>query len=63
MIFNIQLALMQNMTANPAHENFEVKIIGTTNMTTSLMAYGFAAKGHYYQLSEEAAASKPILRY
>lgn len=28
-------------------------------MTTSLNAYGFVAKGHYYQLSEMASASKP----
>lgn len=31
-------------------------------MTTSLNAWGFAAKGHYYQLSEEASDSKPIIR-
>ena len=50
---------MQNETANPANANFNVKITGTTNMTSTLGAYGFAAKGHYYQMSEEAYASKP----
>ena len=39
---------MQNETANPVNANFDVKITGSTNMTTSLNAYGFAAKGHYY---------------
>jgi len=39
---------MQNMTENPANENYQVKVTGTTNMTTSLNAWGFAAKGHYY---------------
>ena len=28
-------------------------------MTTTLGAYGFAAKGHYYQMSDEALESKP----
>lgn len=50
------------MTENPANENYQVKVTGTTNMTTSLNAWGFAAKGHYYQLSEEASDSKPIIR-
>lgn len=32
-------------------------IDGTSNLTTTLNAWGFAAKGHYYQLSEEAKAT------
>ena len=48
MIFKLQYELMQNETANPANANFNVKITGTTNMTSTLGAYGFAAKGHYY---------------
>ena len=59
--FAIQYALMQNKTANPANENYDVRITGTTNMTTSLNAYGFAAKGHYLQLSEEASSSVPTI--
>jgi len=47
-IFNIQKTLMLNKTANPANENYQVLIDGTTNMTTTLNAYGFAAKGHYF---------------
>lgn len=52
---------MLNETANPANKNYQVLVDGTTNMTTTLGAYGFAAKGHYFQLSNEAADSKPIL--
>ena len=59
MIFKLQYDLMQNETANPANKNFDVKITGTTNMTSTLGAYGFAAKGHYYQMSDEVFASKP----
>ena len=47
-IFQIQYELMVNKTANPANENFDVRITGTSNMTTSLNAYGFVSKGHYY---------------
>jgi len=47
-IFNIQYALMQNSTANPANKNYDVLVTGTTNMTSSLNAYGFAGKGHYW---------------
>jgi len=39
---------MINATGNPANENYQVLIDGTTNMTSTLLAYGFAAKGHYY---------------
>lgn len=60
-IFNIQYALMQNYTANPANENFDVRITGSTNMTSSLNAYVFAAKGHYYDMSAEADLSKPLI--
>ena len=35
------------MTANPVNENFDVRITGTSNMTSSLNAYGFVSKGHY----------------
>lgn len=46
-VFQIQYDLMVNKTANPANENFDVRITGTSNMTTSLNAYGFVSKGHY----------------
>ena len=36
-----------------------MRITGTSNLTSSLNAYSFAAKGHYYELSEEAESSKP----
>ena len=52
---------MVNKTANPANENFDVRITGTSNMTTSLNAYGFVSKGHYLQLSEAAEESKPVI--
>ena len=47
-IYKIQYALMANETENPANALYNVKITGTTNMTSSLNAWGFAAKGHYY---------------
>ena len=31
-------------------------------MTTSLNAWGFAAKGHYYQLADVVSSSKPVIR-
>jgi len=46
-VFQIQYDLMVNKTANPANVNFDVRITGTSNMTTSLNAYGFVSKGHY----------------
>ena len=46
-VFQIQYDLMVNKTANPANKNFDVRITGTSNMTTSLNAYGFVSKGHY----------------
>ena len=52
--FAIKDDVMQNSTANPDNEIYNVRITGTTNMTTSWDAYSFAAKGHYLQLSDEA---------
>ena len=46
-IFQIQNDLMVNEMVNPANKNFDVKITGTSNITTSLNAYGFVSKGHY----------------
>lgn len=36
-------------------------IDGTSNLTTTLNAYGFAAKGHYLQLSPLAVDAKPFI--
>ena len=49
------------MTANPANENYEVYVDGTSNMSSTLGAFGFVAKGHYYQLSPLADDSKPVI--
>ena len=49
---------MYNMTRNPSNTNYQVYIDGTTNMTSTLNAPAFCAKGHYYQLSPEAESSK-----
>ena len=61
-VYLIQEDLMRNMTDYPPNANFDVRITGTSNMTSSLMAYAFVAKGHYLQLAEAAAESKPIIR-
>lgn len=61
-MFQIEEALMLNKTANPLNEVYDVRITGTSNMTTTLNAWSFVAKGHYYQLSADAEESKPILR-
>ena len=53
---------MLNKTANPNNEIYDVRITGTSNMTRTLGAWSFVAKGHYYELSAEAKESKPILR-
>ena len=58
-IYAIQTEIMQNKTGYPPNENFDVRITGTSNMTSSLAAYAFVAKGHYYDLSENATDSKP----
>lgn len=48
--------MMYNVTKNPANKNFQVLVDGTSNLTTTLNAWGFAAKGHYYELSEDPTA-------
>ena len=50
-LFQIQESMMYNMTENKENENFNVYVTGTTNMTSTLNAPAFCAKGHYYQLS------------
>ena len=52
---------MLNQKEYPTNANFNIDISGTTNLTTAFKAYAFAAKGHYYQLSEEASESIPTI--
>ena len=52
---------MVNLTANPVNEKYDVRITGTSNMSSSLNAYSFVAKGHYLNLADVAADSKPII--
>jgi hypothetical protein len=47
-MFKLEDSLMLNLTANEANAKYNVKITGTTNMTTSLKAPAFVSKGHYY---------------
>ena len=49
---------MYNKTRNPDNKNYNVFVDGTTNMTSTLKAPAFCAKGHYYQLSPEVESSK-----
>jgi|Transcript_46943 hypothetical protein len=60
-IYNIEEALMLNKYDYPPNENFDVRVTGTTNMTSSLNAYAFAAKGHYYQMDPAVNASIPTI--
>ena len=40
-------------------DDFNIKINGTTNMTTIFNANSFAAKGHYHGISSEVQHSQP----
>ena len=62
-IYNIQYDLMRNMTDYPPNKKYDVRVTGTSNMTSSLLAYSFVSKGHYYQLAEAAEESKPKMVY
>lgn len=62
-IYEVQPAFMQNMTANPVNKNYLINVDGTSNLTTILGTWSFAAKGHYYQLNSEAAeVAAPTIR-
>lgn len=61
LIFKISDSLMYNMTKNPANENYQVYVDGTSNMTTTLKAPAFISKGHFYQISPEVADAVPII--
>lgn len=58
-MFKLEDSLMLNETANKENAKYNVKITGTTNMTTSLKAPAFVSKGHYYQISDEVRSSVP----
>ena len=60
-MFSLDKNFMENETAVTSNANYNIKISGTTNMTSILRGQSFAAKGHYYQLSSAAADSKPQL--
>lgn len=55
---------MYNKTRNPDNDNFDVFVDGTTNVTSTLKAQAFASKGHFLDISEEAAAlgSVPVIK-
>lgn len=60
-VYAIQTDLMRNDTDYSPNKNYQVNITGTSNMTTSLQAYAFVAKGHYYQMSDAVNASIPVI--
>ena len=48
--------VLQNITAN---DNYNIKINGTSDLTTILRAPAIATKGHYYGLQDSAISSTP----
>ena len=50
---------MKNATANPDNKKFNVDITGSSNLTTTLDANCFAAKGHYHEISAKVSDSVP----
>ena len=57
-VYAIEKSLMYNMTGYEPNVNFETYIDGTSNMTSTLLAPAFVAKGHYYDLSPVVESSK-----
>lgn len=55
-VYSLDDAVLANSTENA---NYDIEVAGTSNLTTSLNAWSFAAKGHYYGLSDEASSAKP----
>ena len=60
-VYAIQEDLMRNDTHYAPNKNYQVNITGTSNMTSSLQAYAFVAKGHYFQMSDAVSDSMPII--
>ena len=44
------------------NDDYDIKINGTTNMTTSFNANSFVAKGHYYEMSPDVVSSQPMIK-
>ena len=57
----MQEAFLEGEATNPANANYEAKLTGTSNLTTVLNAYSFAAKGHYMNLTDKASDSMPTI--
>ena len=57
-VYAIEKSLMYNMTGYEPNVNFDTYIDGTSNMTSTLLAPAFVAKGHYYDLSPVVESSK-----
>ena len=57
-VYAIEKSLMYNMTKSETNAKFQTYIDGTSNMTSTLLAPAFVAKGHYYDLSEVVESSK-----
>lgn len=55
-MYKLDDATLANSTDNA---NYQIEITGTSNLTTSLNAWAFAAKGHYLGLSSKATDAKP----
>ena len=55
----IQQSLMSNYTYNPANTIYDVRINGTANLATSLMAPVIASKGHFYQMADDLGDTIP----
>ena len=57
----MQESFLEGEQTNPANANYEAKLTGTSNLTTVLNAYSFAAKGHYMNLTTDASDSTPTI--
>jgi hypothetical protein len=51
--------VMSNYTYNPANTIYDVRINGTANLATSLMAPVIASKGHFYQMADDLGDTIP----
>ena len=60
-VFYMQESFLEGEQSNPANVNYEAKLTGTSNLTTVLNAYSFAAKGHYMNLTTSASDSVPTI--
>ena len=49
--------MFQDFTENPANQNYNILVSGTTNITSTFNANAFITKGHYYQVTDDVQAS------